>query len=133
MVERYGTPEQLAKYRQQEELRRTPESKARQWMGSRIFHFSHADYVDHTWAASRTVEELDAVVGNHVRAKKRYDTWNDEDEGGYQLYLQEQDMEKRTYRAWNLIANPRNAPKEIVGQELAFRFKLFPEKKEKTK
>ena len=74
MVERYGTTEQLAEYRQQEELRKTPESKVRQWMGSQVFHFSHADYVDHAWAASRTVEELDAVVGNHVRAKKQYDT-----------------------------------------------------------
>ncbi len=30
MIEKYGTPEQLAEYRQQEELRRTPESKVRQ-------------------------------------------------------------------------------------------------------
>lgn len=133
MVERYGTPEQLAEYRRQEELLRTPESKVRQWMGSQIYHFSQADYVDHAWAASRTVEELDTVVGSHVLAKKQYDTWTDEDEAGYQLYLQEQDMEKRTYRAWYLIANPRKLPKEIVNQELAFRFKLFPEKKEETK
>ncbi len=132
MIEKYGTPEQLAEYRRQEELRRTPESKVRQWMGLQIFHFSHADYVDHVWAASRTVEELDAVVGNHVRAKKQYDTWADEDEAGYQLYLQEQDMEKRTYRAWYLIANPRKLPREIVRQELEFRFKLFPDKKENT-
>lgn len=77
----------------------------------------------------RQQEELDAVVGNHVRAKKQYDTWDEEDEAGYQLYLQEQDMEQRTYRAWYLIANPRKLPKEIVQQELEFRFKLFPEKK----
>lgn len=70
MVERYGTPEQLAEYRRQEGLRRTPESKARQWMGAQIFHFFHTGYVDHAWAASCTVEELDAVVGNHVRVKK---------------------------------------------------------------
>ena len=56
-------------------------------MGSQIFHFSHADYVDHAWAASRTVEELEAVVGNHIWAKKQYDIWDDEDEAGYQLYL----------------------------------------------
>ena len=68
MVEQYGTPEQLVEYRRQEELFRTPENKVRRWMGSRIFYFSHASHVDHTWAASRTVEELDAVVGNHVRA-----------------------------------------------------------------
>ena len=89
--------------------------------------------VGHAWAASRTVEKLDAVVGNHVRAKKQYDTWTDEDEAGCQLYLQEQDMEKRIYQAWYLIANTRNAPKEIVDQELAFRCKLFPGKKEETK
>ena len=42
-------------------------------------------------------------------------------------------MEKRTYRAWYLIANPRKLPQEIVQQELEFRFKLFPNKKEETK
>ena len=84
-------------------------------------------------AASRSVEELDVVVGNHVQAKKQYDTWTEEDEAGYQIYLQEQDMEKRTYRAWYLIANPRKLPKEIVNQELAFRFKLFPDKMDKKK
>lgn len=87
----------------------------------------------YTWAASRSVEELDVVVGNHVQAKKQYDTWTEEDEAGYQIYLQEQDMEKRTYRAWYLIANPRKLPKEIVNQELAFRFKLFPDKMDKKK
>lgn len=128
MVERYGTPEQLAEYRKQAELLKTPGSKVRRWMGSQIFHLCHAGDVDHAWAASRTVEELDAVVGNHVRAKKQVDTWTDEDEAGYQLYLQEQDMEKRTYRAWYLIANPRKLPREIVNQELSFRFKLFPDR-----
>ncbi len=54
-------------------------------------------------------------------------------EAGYRLYLQETDAEKRTYRAWYLIANPRKLPKEIVDQELEFRCKLFPEKKEETK
>lgn len=98
-----------------------------------IFYFSHAGDVDHAWAASRSVEELDVVVGNHVQAKKQYDTWTEEDEAGYQIYLQEQDMEKRTYRAWYLIANPRKLPKEIVNQELAFRFKLFPDKMDKKK
>lgn len=68
-------------------MRKTPENKVRQCMGSQIFHFSHADYVDHAWAASRTVEELEAVVGNHIWAKKQYDIWDDEDEAGYQLYL----------------------------------------------
>lgn len=83
MVESYGTLEQLAEYQRQEKLHRTPESKMRQCMGAQIFHFSYADYVDHAWAASRTVEELDTVVGNHVRAKKQYDTWDDEDEAGH--------------------------------------------------
>ena len=132
-VERYGTPEQLAEYRRQAELRGTPESKVRRWMGMQIFYFSHAGDGDHAWAASRSVEELDVVVGNHVQAKKQYDTWTEEDEAGYQIYLQEQDMEKRTYRAWYLIANPRKLPKEIVNQELAFRFKLFPDKMDKKK
>ena len=67
-------------------LFRTPESKARQWMGSQIFHLSHAGDVDRAWAASRTAKEL-AVVENHVRAEKQYDTWTDEDETGYQIYL----------------------------------------------
>ena len=89
MIENCGRPDQLTEYRRQEELRKTLESKVHQWMGSQIFHFSHADYVDHAWAASRTVEELDVVEGNHVRAKKQYGTWNDEEEVGYQLYLQE--------------------------------------------
>ena len=127
------TAEQLAEYRRQAELRGTPESKVRRWMGMQIFYFSHAGDVDHAWAASRSVEELDVVVGNHVQAKKQYDTWTEEDEAGYQIYLQEQDMEKRTYRAWYLIANPRKLPKEIVNQELAFRFKLFPDKMDKKK
>lgn len=70
MVESYGTPEQLAEYRRQEELRKMPENKVRQWMGAQIFHFSHAHYVDHDWAASRTVEELDAFIEDFVRAKK---------------------------------------------------------------
>lgn len=43
--------------------------------------------MDHAWAASRTVEELDAVAGSHVQAKKQHDTWDDEDKAGYQLYL----------------------------------------------
>lgn len=113
-VERYGTPEQLAEYRRQAELRGTPESKVRRWMGMQIFYFSHAGDVDHAWAASRSVEELDVVVGNHVQAKKQYDTWTEEDEAGYQIYLQEQDMEKRTYRAWYLIANPRKLPRKSL-------------------
>lgn len=50
MVEGYKTPEQLAGYRRQEELRGIQESKARQWIGTQISHFSHDDYVDHAWA-----------------------------------------------------------------------------------
>ena len=133
MVERYGTPEQMTEYRRQWELRKLPENKVRQWMGKQIFYFTHATDVDHVWAASRTIEELDKIVGNYVRAKKQYDTWDAEDEAGYQLYLQEQDMEKRTYRTWYLIGNPRNLPKEIVNQELEFRLKLFVDRKEDKK
>ena len=46
MVERYGTSEQLAEYRHQAELRGTPEHKAKNWMGSMLFHLSHANDVD---------------------------------------------------------------------------------------
>ncbi len=63
MVERYGTAEQLAEYRRQTELRGTPEHKARNGMGSMLFHLSHANDVDQAWASSRTKEELDQVVG----------------------------------------------------------------------
>lgn len=63
--------------------------------------------------------------------KKRQ--WTQEDEAGYQLYQQETDPRKRTFRVWYLIANPRNLPKEFVQKELEFRWKLFPEKKEETK
>ena len=130
---RYGTAEQLAEYRHQTELRGTPEQKVRHWMGKQIFYFSHGSDVNHAWAASRTVDELDAIVERFMMAKKRYDIWNEEDEAAYQLYLQEQDIEKRTYRTWYLIANPRNLPKEFVQQELEFRFKLFSERKKEKK
>ena len=48
-------------------------------------------------AARRTIEELDAIAEDFIDAKKRYDIWNEEDEAAYQLYLQEQDMEKCIY------------------------------------
>ena len=41
-------------------------------------------------------------------------------------------MEKRAYRDWYLSQSPETA-QEIVQQELEFRFKLFPNKKEETK
>lgn len=63
--------------------------------------------------------------------KKRQ--WTQEDEAGYQLYQQETDSRKRTFRVWYLIANPRGLPKWFVQKELEFRWKLFPEKKEETK
>ena len=130
MVEQYGTSEQLSEYRYQQELCKTPESKARQWMGTQIFYLSHGSDVNHDWAASRTVEELDMIVGNYVQAKKHYDSWTERDEADLRLYLQEQDMEKRTYRAWCLIVTPQNAPQEIVEQVSAFRDKLFLNKNE---
>lgn len=47
MVEQYGTAEQMEEYRRQAELRGTPECKAKNWMGSMLFHLSHANDVDH--------------------------------------------------------------------------------------
>ena len=133
MVEQYGTAEQLAEYRRQAELRRTPECKAKNWMGSMLFHLSRANDVDHAWASSRTREELDQVVEPFVQAKRQTGQWTQEDEAGYQLYRQETDPEKRTFRVWYLIGNPRGLPKEFVQKELEFRWKLFPEKKEESK
>ena len=132
MVERYGTAEQLAEYRCQTELRGTPEHKAKNGMGSMLFHLSHANDVDHAWASSRTKEELDQVVEPFVQAKRQTGQWTQEDEAGYQLYRQETDPKKRTFRVWYLIANPRGLPKEFVQRELEFRWKLFPEKKEES-
>ena len=132
-MEQYGTAEQMEEYRRQAELRGTPECKAKNWMGSMLFHLSHAKDVDHAWASSRTKEELDHVVEPFVQAKRQTGQWTQEDEAGYQLYQQETDPKKRTFRVWYLIANPRNLPKEFVQKELEFRWKLFPEKKEETK
>ena len=133
MVEQHGTAEQLAEYRRQAELRRTPECKAKNWMGSILFHLSHANDVDHAWASSRTREELDQLVEPFVQAKRQTGQWTQEDEAGYQLYRQETDPEKRTFRVWYLIGNPRGLPNEFVRKELEFRWKLFPEKKEESK
>ena len=133
MVERYGTAEQMEEYRRQAELRGTPGHKAKNWMGSMLFHLSHANDVDQAWASSRTREELDQVVEPFVQAKRQTGQWMQEDEAGYQLYRQETDPKKRTFRVWYLIANPRGLPKEFVQKELEFRWKLFPEKKEETK
>ena len=132
MVERYGTAEQMEEYRRQAELRGTPECKAKNWMGSMLFHLSHANDVDQAWASSRTKEELDKVVEPFVQAKRQTSQWTQEDEAGYQLYQQETDPRKRTFRVWYLIANPRGLPKEFVQKELEFRWKLFPEKKEQS-
>ena len=102
MVERYGTPEQLAEYRHQAELRGTPEHKAKNWIGSMLFHLSHANDVDQAWASSRTKEELDKVVEPFVQAKRQTRQWTQEDEAGYQLYQQETDPRKRTFRVGTL-------------------------------
>lgn len=64
--------------------------------------------------------------------KRHTGQWTQEDEAGYQLYQQETDPKKRTFRVWYLIANPRGLPKEFVQKELEFRWKLFPEKKEQS-
>ena len=133
-MERYGTPEQLAEYRRQTELRGTPERRAKDRMGSMLFLISHANDVDHAWASSRTREELDQLVEPFVQAKRQTGQWTQEDEAGYQLYRQETDPEKRTFRVWYLIGNaPHGLPNEFVQKELEFRRKLFPEKKEETK
>lgn len=110
MVERYGTPEQLAEYHRQSELCGTPEHRAKNWMGSMLFHLSHANDVDQAWASSLTKEELDKVVEPFVQAKRQTRQWTQEDEAGYQLYQQETDPRKRTFRVWYLIANPRGLP-----------------------
>ena len=89
MVERYGTAEQMEEYRRQAELRGTPGHKAKNWMGSMLFHLSHANDVDQAWASSRTREELDQVVEPFVQAKRQTGQWTQEDEAGYQLYRQE--------------------------------------------
>ena len=133
MVERYGTAEQLAEYRRQAELRGTPEYKAKNWMGLMLYRLSHSDGVDHAWASSRTREELDQVVEPFVQAKRQTGQWTQEDEAGYQIYRQETDPEKRTFRVWYLIANPRGLPKEFVQKELEFRWKLFANREEERK
>ena len=130
MVERYGTPEQLAEYHRQSELCGTPEHRAKNWMGSMLFHLSHANDVDQAWASSLTKEELDKVVEPFVQAKRQTRQWTQEDEAGYQLYQQETDPKKRTFRVWYLIANPRGLPKEFVQKELEFRWKLFANREE---
>ena len=133
MVERYGTAEQLVEYRRQTELRGTPKCKAKNWTGLLLFHLSHSYDVDHAWASSRTREELDQVVEPFVQAKRQTGQWTQENEASYQLYRQETDPEKRTFRVWYLIVNPRGLPKEFVQKELEFQWKLFPEKKEETR
>ena len=133
MVEQYGTAEQLAEYRRQAELRGTPEYKAKNWMGSMVFRLSHANDVDHAWASSRTREELDQIIEPFVQAKRQTGQWTQENEAGYQIYRQETDPEKRTFRVWHLIANPRGLPKEFVQKELEFRWKLLANREEERK
>lgn len=73
------------------------------------------------------------MVEPFVQAKRQTGQWTQEDEAGYQLYRQEADPEKRTFRVWYLIANPRGLPKEFVQKELEFQWKLFanrPKEKE---
>ena len=53
--------------------------------------------------------------------------------GRYHLYRQETDPEKRTFRVWYLIANPRGLPKEFVQKELEFRWKLFANRPKERK
>ena len=67
-------------------------------MGSMLFHLSYANDVDQAWASSRTREELDQVLEPFVQAKRQTGRWTQEDEAGYQLYQQETDPKKRTFR-----------------------------------
>ncbi len=120
MVERYGTAEQMEEYRRQAELRGTPGHKAKNWMGSMLFHLSHANDVDQAWASSRTREELDQVVEPFVQAKRQTGQWTQEDEAGYQLYRQETDPKKRTFRVWYLIANPAACRKSLSRKSWSF-------------
>ena len=134
MVERYGTAEQMEEYRRQAELRGTPECKAKTHTGKLLFYQSHAKDVDHAWASSRTKEELDQVVEPFVQAKRQTGQWTQEDEAGYQLYRQETDPEKRTFRVWYLIGNaPHGLPNEFVQKELEFRRKLFANRPKERK
>ena len=96
-------------------MRGTPEYKAKNWMGLMLYHLSHSNGVDHAWVSPRTREELDqAVEPFFVQAKRQTGQWTQEDEAGYQIYQQETDPKKRTFRVWHLIANPRGLPKEFV-------------------
>ena len=133
MVERYGTPEQLAEYRHQAELRGTPEHKAKNWMGSMLFHLSHANDVDQAWASSRTREELDQVVEPFVQAKRQTGQWTQEDEAGYQLYRQETDPKKRTFRVWYLIANPPRPAERVCPERAGVSVETVPRKEGGTK
>ena len=65
------------------------------------------------------------MVEPFVQAKRQTGQWTQEDEAGYQLYQQEADPKKRTFRAWYLVVNPQGLPKEFVQKELEFRRKLF--------
>ena len=84
---------------------------------------------DYSWC----IYAREQMVEPFVQAKRQTGQWTQEDEAGYQLYRQETDPKKRTFRVWYLIANPRGLPKEFVQKELEFRWKLFPEKKEEPK
>ena len=116
-MERYGTAEQMEEYRRQAELRGTPECKAKTHTGKLLFYQSHAKDVDHAWASSRTKEELDQVVEPFVQAKRQTGQWTQEDEAGYQLYRQETDSKKRTFRVWYLIAKPPAACRKSLSRK----------------
>ncbi len=130
MVELYGTAEQLEEYRRQAELRGTPECRAKTHTGKLLFYQSHAEDVDHAWAASRTREELDAIVEKQVRAKKLNGGWDEIEEACYDLYLREEDMERRTFRAWYIMVDHYNQPDDEVEE---FMHNLFPDVRNREK
>ena len=130
MVELYGTAEQLEEYRRQAELRGTPECRAKTHTGKLLFYQSHAEDVDHAWAASRTRKELDAIVEKQVRAKKLNGGWDEIEEACYDLYLKEEDMERRTFRAWYIMVDHYNQPDDEVEE---FMHNLFPDVRNREK
>ena len=104
MVELYGTEEQLEEYRRQAELRGTPECRAKTHTGKLLFYQSHAEDVDHAW------DEIE--------------------EACYDLYLREEDMERRTFRAWYIMVDHYNQPDDEVKE---FMHNLFPDMRNRGK
>ena len=89
---------------------------------------AHANDVDQAWASSRTREELDQVVEPFVQAKRQTGQWTQEDEAGYQLYRQETDPKKRTFRVWYLIAKPPRPAERVCPERAGVSVETVPRK-----